>query len=514
MKNKFLEERKFSYFLILIVAFLIFFYFQSSLTFADPDAFYHAKMAVLIKERGIIRDFPWTQFSLYKNHYIDHHFLYHLFLLPFVIFLDPLMGLKAATLLFSVLSIFLFYWFLKKFKIKFAFFYSFLLLLTNIFVFRLSLGKAPVVSLIFLILGTYFIFKNKNIALSVLSFLYVWLYSAWPLILFFALIYSVVGFILFFFKKVSGKPSLKSLFFCSAGLLSGIIINPYFPKNLIYYRQIFKMALIPYHKIIEIGAEWYSCNFIDLAFDAPFIFILLAVALVLFFIFFKKQSQKTFFLLFISLFLFVYTLKARRQAEYFIPFAVSFCAFSLNDSLKGIVLKDYWLKFLEIFKKRKILIGGLLAYFFIAAPFTAIDSAIKTKEILTRRFDFNKLKKASLWLKENTPEKSIVFQSHWGIFPMLFFYNTHNYYLTGLDQTFMYEYNKELYWLWRDIVTGKKRENIYQIIKYKFNSSYVLADKENLVFNNSLKRDKRFKEIYKDEEVVLYQLTTEERIQE
>jgi len=320
------------------------------------------------------------------------------------------------------------------------------------------------------------------------------------LILIFVLVYSISHFILF--KKIS----LKSLIYCLVGLISGVVINPYFPKNLVYYRQIFKMALVPYYKIIGIGAEWYPYNFSYLISNTSFIFILISIALVLFFIFLKKQSKESLTLLFLSLFFFFYTLKARRQVEYFVPFTILFSAFSLNDSLKNIVLKDYWCKFLEIFQKRKILISILLVYFFLAIPFVAVRDLGLAKKELAKRFKFDSFQRVSLWLKKNTPEKSIVFQSDWGSFPILFYYNAHNYYLTGLDQTFMYEYNKELYWLWYDITTGKKRDNLYQIIKSQFRANYVLVEKDKLNLNNLLRTDSNFQKIYEDKEVWLYKL--------
>ncbi len=49
---------------------------------------------------------------------------------------------------------------------------------------------------------------------------------------------------------------------------------------------------------------------------------------------------------------------------------------------------------------------------------------------------------------QNTPEGELVFQTDWDDFPRLFFYNTHNTYLIGLDPTYMQLYNSKLYDLW------------------------------------------------------------------
>ena len=65
------------------------------------------------------------------------------------------------------------------------------LLLTSPFVFRVGLTKASALSLSVLLLGLYFIFKEKNWPLVILAWLYVWLYGGFILILAAALAYAV-----------------------------------------------------------------------------------------------------------------------------------------------------------------------------------------------------------------------------------------------------------------------------------------------------------------------------------
>ena len=103
----------------------------------------------------------------------------------------------------------------------------------------------------------------------------------------------------------------------------------------------------------------------------------------------------------------------------------------------------------------------------------------------------NKFQKAADWLKNNTAKNSIIFHSDWGEFPLLFYYNSDNFYINGLDPTFMYEYNEDLYWQWHDITVGKKREGLYPVIKDNFNSSYVFLQKPHWEMSNNFKRDKR-----------------------
>ena len=100
-----------AYFLLLIIAFGYFTFFQAVPGFPDPDSFYHTKMAMLIPEKGIIKAFPWLQATILKDNFIDQHFLYHVFLLPFTKIMDPVLGAKLAQVILAVGLTMFFYWF-------------------------------------------------------------------------------------------------------------------------------------------------------------------------------------------------------------------------------------------------------------------------------------------------------------------------------------------------------------------------------------------------------------------
>ena len=109
----------------------------------------------------------------------------------------------------------------------------------------------------------------------------------------------------------------------------------------------------------------------------------------------------------------------------------------------------------------------------------------------------------------------MVFNVNWGDFSKLFFYNTHNYYITGLDPKFIYLLSSEKYWLYTNIGKGvvcKKEEccdqyddrSIYDIIKKEFNSDYVFLSTADKDFDHIdliiiLESDSRFKKVYEND---------------
>lgn len=545
MKNKKLLK----YFLLFIIAFAIFSFFQYPSTFPDPDSFYHAKMAVLIRDQGIVEDFPWLQFTVLKDYYIDHHYLYHVLLVPFVTFLDPLVGIKLATALFAALLILVFYWFLEKSKINGAFFYSLLLSVSGPFIFRINLAKASSLSLIFLLFGFYFISRRKLWPLFILSFLYVWSYGGWPLMLVLTLFYILSDAIIKsvspetprtinpaseakkiignwkleignFFKNIFSKQNIKLFFGCLGGLTAGVIINPYFPKNLVFYwHQIIKIAVINYQDKIGVGAEWYPYELGDLIANTSLVFVLLVLALVVFFINFvknfnekknirQKDGDKTMIIAttFFAVFFLALTLRSRRNVEYFIPFAVIMGAFALNQPFT--LFSQYWLNFKNWWQRRKILATALCCYFIFLAPFTAVRSVLSTQRQFANGGSTTKYRGVAEWLKDNTPEGAIVLHNDWDDFPALFYYNTHNYYIAGLDPTFMYDYDKNLHKEWVDITTGRW-QNISEMVKKDFHSEYVFVDKDHIALENNLKYDGNFEVVYKDAEGKIFKLKDE-----
>ena len=50
----------------------------------DNDGFYRIKPAYVMQTKGLKPDFPWVPLSiLNEREYYDHHFLFHVFLIPF-----------------------------------------------------------------------------------------------------------------------------------------------------------------------------------------------------------------------------------------------------------------------------------------------------------------------------------------------------------------------------------------------------------------------------------------------
>ena len=505
-----------TYMIVILLAVGIATAFQALPTFPDPDSFYHAKISMMIPQEGVLQSFPWLQASVLNDSYIDQHFLYHVFLTPFVYLFDPLVGAKFANVILTTALIVLFYWMLRRYQVKFAFLYTFILMVTMPFMFRINLIKAPAVSIIFLLIGIHLIFQYRYRLLFVLSFFYVWAYGGFILIVIFAGLYALVSIVYDWLRGLSHRPfsvivahsrELKLFFISIAGVISGLIINPHFPNNLIFYwNQLVKIGVVNYQSIISVGNEWYPYKFVDLAAGTALVTIVLLIALYLFIAHHKRISKKSITLFLIFIFFFAFTLKSRRYVEYYVPFVLLFEAFAINQLAGAYSWRTVWGVVKRFYSNNRIVATILGVYFIVTLP------ALIGKDIHSTYSDFqngiplDRFQATAEWLQEESEPGDIVFHSSWDEFPILFYYNSDNYYIAGLDPTFTYEYDKTLYHKMVDITIGTQTDNLYEDIHGVFGASYVLVEISHEAMEKNIEQDGGFLEVSRDTDAIIYKV--------
>ncbi len=505
--------------LTLVASLLVFSYLQTAPTFADPDSFYHVKLTTMMRDQGLVREFPWTQSSLYRELFIDHHLGYHLLLMPFVSALpNDLVGAKLATVIFASLSVLAAAWVMRRWRVPWWGVGVVLMLTCGPLLFRLSLVKAPSVGIGAAILGYYLITERKVGWLLLWSWFFSWLYSAWPLLMVMALVYVSVeaaGDWQYGWRAALGRLRQRSnlvlLGAVAGGSVLGLVFNPYFPVNLFYLKQLFTMALVSYHEFIGVGAEWYPYGLATLPADIAYLLLTWLLATMVGVATLRRQttlSRTTWVLAVVFL---LYTLKARRQVEYLTPWLVMSAGLALRDAVPNwslAVLRQRFTIFrswLPVWLKGNFVLGFVALYLAVLVPWGLWRGIARTHGELRGGLPITNLAPAATWLKANSPPRSIVFQSDWGSFPELFYYNTHNYYLTGLDQTFMYEYDRGKFWQWVD-TTQAKRHDVYDVAKGTFGASYLLLERQYPAMLTWINRDDRFRKVYEDGEAIIYQL--------
>lgn len=503
--------------LVFVVCLLVFWYLQPPQVLADPDSWYHVRLTTLMRDYGLVRDFPWTQASLYRDIFIDHHLLYHVLLLPFVgLASHDLAGGQLATVIFASLSTMTVLWCLWRWRAPYWAAAALLLLTSAPFLFRLSLLKAPSLAVGVAVVAYYLVTSRKLGWIFWWSWFYVWFYSAWPLMVIVATLFVLVDSLSkiqegwrVVVKRLINSNNLKLLLAVVTGAAAGLVTNPYFPVNLRYLQQIFSMALKPYHTFIGIGGEWYPMNLFDLLKDLSYPLLVWLLAILTAVFTFKRQSSLSRTTWLLALIFLFYTLRARRQTEYLVPWLVMSSWLIMRDAGVGNVtwayLKEKFASWIPNYFKKKYVATILIIYAIVVVPWGLSYGFRLTRASLAQGYEFNTLSGAATWLRRHSPPRAVVFQSDWGTFPMLFYHNSYNYYLTGLDQTFMYEYDRAKYQQWLSVTQGET-SRIYQIAREVFGASYLLLEKRTPAMLVWLNRDPRFTKVYEDAEAIVYSL--------
>ncbi len=504
---------------LFLIAAGLFTWWSWSPTFRDPDSFYHLRLAeLLMKNRMATVDFLWLPFTTLADAYVDHHFLYHLFLVPFIYVFGSFLGMKIATVLLAAMTIGLFYLILRSAGVRYPSIYALFLLTNADFAFRMSLSKAPSVAFLLLFFGFWCLLQKKWKPLFIAGFLFVWAYGGFLLLLVTAIIHLLVTITLRLVapppkpKKIAKTILHESRFVLAtgAGILAGLLLHPSFPQHFAFYwEQIIQIGLINYQEIIGVGGEWYPKSFQDITVGPLLVSGLLLIAIG----FASRRLQQLkaidWTALIMTVIFFLFTLKSQRYIEYYVPWAVLTAALLLHQA--GIE---------EYFKKAKhtaTLAWNKSELHKSLLVLSAVTVIVMTGGLMLRSVQethissqngipYERFAQAGQWLREHSTKGDLVFHSDWDEFPILFYNVTRDQFIAGLDPTFFYKKNEDLYWKWVNITTGKTEENILEIIQKDFDARFVFIENGHNEMQRNIILDGRFKEVYHDEEATIYRV--------
>lgn len=503
---------------VFTVSGLVSVYLQSTPTFPDPDSFYHARMATLIADRGVFVTFPWLQFTVLRDHFADHQFLYHLALIPFVRFLPPLVGLKLATVTFFAVAMTAFYALLTRWGVRRAWVPTAILMVSSPFIFRANLAKAQALAFALLFVWLGCLTSRRAGWTAAISFAYVWLYGGWPLMLVLAALFAAasiarplpgvrpwqVGLV----RRLAGlrKSHGPVLAAVVAGVAGGLVLNPYFPNNLwFYWNQIIQVAVINYRDLIGVGAEWYPYAPLELLAASSIATFAAVVGLTIFILTVRRQSPVTVFLLFSTLLFYGLTWRSRRNVEYLIPLELLFASAALHHGLTGLPLGEFRRELTGFLREQKMfLVAAALPL--VLLPYIIVRDVVSTRDAYAQGIPLTKFARASAWMAEYRPAGGLVFHSDWDDFPILFYHNPQNTYIVGLDPTFMYRYDPVRYRQWERVTGGRERPRLYAIVARIFKADFVFVGSEQEAMGKLVAKNPGFREVYRDEEARVFEV--------
>ncbi len=361
-----------------------------------------------------------------------------------------------------------------------------------------------------MVIALYLLFTRRYRWLLPLSFLFVWFYDAFPLILIITGLYVIsVG-------LIERRFEYRPLIFTGLGIGLGLLVNPYFPDNIVFaYRHIFPK--VTEATAVRVGNEWYPYRTATLLKNSPLTLVAFISGGLALGLQERRMDARTLTSFLLAVFFGLLLLQSRRFIEYFPPFALIFAAFAWAPLLAGQDGSDH--------SGKRVLPGSVLApvrsriwpRWQAWLPATVLGLLVLAGMVYTLP-DAQKLMqsarpgeryaKVAAWLELNTPAGERIFQTDWDDFPRLFFHNTHNTYLIGLDPTYMQLFDADLYDQWVEITQGDVEQPSAAIVSL-FNTNYVMSDLNHQDFIDQAEADPAMQLVYRDDEAVVFRIQDE-----
>ena len=452
----------------------------------DNDGYYHIRWATMLRQDfphlPAFKALPLT--TLNEQNYVDHHYLFHVLLMPFT-FGDLRVGAKLAAVVFSSLGIVSLFALLVAYGVRYRWLWlAPLVASSEPFLYRMSMTRAPALSLALLGVGTYLILKRKHLWLALLSFIFVWSYSLFPLMLAFAGAYSIAVYL------SERRIDLWGVLASAGGIAAGLAANPYFPKNLALFREHLLMKTTASYSV-DVGVEWYPYETWVILGSSAVAFAIYFAALLSLEYRERIRDAKPLFFLIVSTMLLLMAFKSRRFVEYWPPFAVVFAAFTISPRLERVNFR--WLA-----RTRDRAIAAIAAAVVMVTAIVVMGATIwQAREEIKAEADPFAYRGASEWIAANTAPGSMIFNTDWDDFPMLFYYNPNNAYIVGLDPTYLYDRDAEMWKQYADITLGKE-DNPAPLIRERFGAEYVFTDNEHPDFMQVAEDSGDFEKVYED----------------
>jgi hypothetical protein len=499
--------KKFVFFLVLPIVFIVtYIQFTTPFLFGGDDGYRHIKYSFLLRTVWDgSRDF-------FLNPIPDTGFLFHLFLVPFTYIDNLIVAAKVADIVLVALLLVMFSFLLYKRNIKYSWFWLLVFVFgSSDFFLRLFLTRTYLLSIIFLLLGFYFLNKKKLIHLFVVAVLYALAYPAAPLLLFL----SIVNFLVeYYFLKRFDFRFIAVVFF---GLVLGYIVNPSFPQNIIHiWTNILPVLTTVPLNYVSAGQELYGYSLGELFLVNGYIVFIWIISLLGFIKLYKNEfvdseiDNKLYLtnLIIISFSFFLLMLKSVRFVEYWVPFAVLFvsCFFSVFYEKLVLFCK------VHILEKFKLNVPILFLLFFAPVTGLTIDFLLSYGKTAPNPGIY---KDGMLWIENNSLKDEVVFNTDWGNFSILYFWDSKNKFVVNVDPTSLYLDNKELYNKWRVVSDDEvsrfgSLRDLYRMMFVDFSSRFVFVEKNRnprlMEFLDFDFEGRYFERGFEDEGVVVYKL--------
>lgn len=476
----------------------------SSPNVADPDAFYHLRQAQLFRQEkfNAVTKFPWLPYSVVSSSGADPWWGFHMLLSGFSYRNGGSQKIKFLTVILGTLLCSTFFLLLRNMKVRWDLFWTVILLIASSdFLFRIIMLRPHVVSVTLLLITIWLLIKRYYLPLFIVVLI-------WSTIEVSALIMiPVIALWTLLDHYVTPSRRLRPAIITMVGLAIGILVHPSFPNNLNLIKSLvsvlgYSIRGVDLTQGNELG-HYQLDTFLNVN------LVILPIWGIAIATWFKhsatRYSAASKFLFSISVGACIAAIFVRRFVEYWIPLAVFFSAYIFQPYIAELSIKNIMNWFRRSWHFR-LSLSIVIITFILASYYTVAQ----TMSYLRASTPSHAFQGATQWLVEHSATEEIVFNTRWDQFAPLFYWDQKNYYVAGMDPTFMYLYNQTLYQEWYDISTDKPTDSgaLREVLVNNFHAKYLFLENmknpklKNLADTNS----NIFKIEYSDSNTTLYKI--------
>lgn len=293
----------------------------------DFDGHYHLRVVQWIAHQGLWTDIPWLPFTVLGEKGPDHHWLWHVALLPLA-WLGDAAALSWGAAFNGAATVGVIALVMRLLGVPAAPLFALLAVTADVIMpMRLLMLRTQNVAVIYMVLAVWAMASGRNKTLALLAFLFLESYHAGVIIAPMAVIGCAA--LSLAERRVIVSPGIA----VAAGLTLALLISPWFPRNIEYL--MFHLFFKTPHSVLGeqmsalIGTEWYPPGWQRLALQAWPAHLMLAAAcatLVL-----RRLRADTLIAVGVALLCLALYLKAARFAEYYVPFAALAAGLAARD---------------------------------------------------------------------------------------------------------------------------------------------------------------------------------------
>lgn len=424
---------------------------------SERDGYYHARLSNQFFERGLSREFPWTQASTWRDGYCDKEFLYHALMAPFCTNdAEPVRGALVLQTLLAALVVAMLWFVLRKQDVPHAWAFAALLLVMGVPVlYRMAMVRSHVLSMALALFGMHLLYKQRWKALFALGFVYAWGYT-FPMVLVMVAAPYVAGQWL-----GGGRFDWRSPLAAFAGVLLGLAIHPFSPQTLETFATILEIVRMGFsgrrHADLELGKEIYAYSTRAFLLAFPVWLAGMAGVTLCGWRLGRRLTPQAFGTLCTALAWLAMTMTFSRFMEYGAPLACLAFGLVARDILnssgtEGLGAAPASGQALGKAKRRAVMAVAVLLL--CAHGWMATIFVRESMKCPPPRF-----RAAAAWMREHLEPGETVVNLWWDDFPDLYYDGYGQRYLWGIDPTFTLRFNPdgaERAKLLEDMRTGRR----------------------------------------------------------